>query len=68
MGTARNPREHLLVMVLVTLVLVIALAATTVLYVVLRSPVFLDAIVGVAVLIFGVALAMTVWVLRVRAR
>lgn len=55
-------------MVLVYLVQVVALAAVTVLYVVVRSPILLDAVVAVAALMVGVALAMTVWVLRIRAR
>lgn len=67
-GTAPNPTRYLLVMVLLYLVQVVALAVVTVLYAVFRWPVLFDAIVAVAVLMVAVALAMTVWVLRVRAR
>jgi len=52
----------------VNLVEVVALAAVTALYVVFRLAILFDAIVAVAVLMVGVALVMTVWVLRIRAR
>jgi len=55
-------------MVLLNLVEVVALAAVTTLYVVFRWPILIDAIVAVAILMVAVALAMTVWVLRLRAR
>ena len=67
-GTARNPPRRLLVMMLVNLVQVLVLAAVTALYVVFRWTIFFDAIVAVAILMVGVTLAMTVWMLRVGAR
>jgi len=54
-------------MTLVNLVQVVALAAVTALYVVFRWPIFFDAVVAVAIWMVGVALAMTVWVVRIRA-
>jgi hypothetical protein len=55
-------------MMLVNLVQVLVLAAVTALYVVFRWTIFFDAIVAVAILMVGVTLAMTVWMLRVGAR
>ena len=53
-------------MMTVNLVQVVALAAVTALYVVFRWSIFFDTIVALAALMVGVALAMTVWVFRIR--
>jgi hypothetical protein len=55
-------------MVLAYLAQIGALAVVTASYVVLRWPILLDALVAVAAVMVAAALAMSVWVLRVRPR
>ena len=55
-------------MVFANLALVAVLAVMIVLYAGLRTVIVLDALLSTAALVVGVAVAMTVWVLRLPAR
>lgn len=68
MASAPNLTRHPVAMVLAYLAQVVVLAVVTVLYGVYRSPLLFDAVIAVAVVMVAVALAMTVWVLRIPTR